>query len=28
LDEVSLATKRSITVPLLKQMMAQEGARG
>jgi DnaA family protein len=27
LDEFSLATKRSITVPLLKQMMAQEGTR-
>ena len=26
LDEFSLSTKRSITVPLLKQMLAQEGA--
>jgi DnaA-homolog protein len=28
LDEFSLATKRPITVPLLKQMMVQEGERG
>ena len=26
LDEFSLATKRAITVPLLKQMLAEEGA--
>ena len=27
LDEFSLSTKRAITVPLLKQMLAEEGAR-
>jgi DnaA-homolog protein len=27
LDEFSLATKRAITVPLLKQMLAEDGAR-
>jgi DnaA family protein len=27
LDEFSLSTKRAITVPLLKQMMSEEGAR-
>jgi len=26
LDEFSLSTKRQITVPLLKQMLAEEGA--
>ena len=26
LDEFSLATKRAITVPLLKKMLAEEGA--
>ena len=27
LDTFSLATKRAITVPLLKQMLAEEGGR-